>query len=96
MTGCGSAGGYLFEFVNDAVVVAFGSQPGCHGTGGSAVAGIFEDPADGRPERVDARALWQPDARTDVHYPGGVVGLVAAQGTTISGTPAISAFITVP
>lgn len=39
MTGCGSAGGDLLKFVNDAVVVAFAGQPGRHALGGGAIAG---------------------------------------------------------
>src|SRR5262245_5814873 len=77
MTGGRSAGGYLLEFVHNAVVVAFGGQTGCHGPGGGAVAGIPDDPADGRPERFGAGVLPQPDARAGIHHPGGVVGLVA-------------------
>jgi hypothetical protein len=95
VTGRWSAGGCLLQFVNGAVVVAFAGQPGRHSPGGGAVAGVFGDPADGRPQRAGGGVLAQPDAGTGVDDPAGVVGLVAA-GTTISGTPAIRAFITVP
>jgi len=40
----GSADGYLLQFINNAVVVAFGIQPGCHGAGRGAIAGIFDYP----------------------------------------------------
>jgi hypothetical protein len=39
MTGCGSARGYLFEFVNSAIVLAFAGQPGGHVLCGGTVAG---------------------------------------------------------
>jgi hypothetical protein len=57
MTRCRSAGGYLLQLLNGAVVVAFGSQPGCHLPCGGAVAGIFDNPLGGRPRRADGRVL---------------------------------------
>src|SRR5436309_15904825 len=49
-----------------------------HVLGGGAVAGIFDDPADGHPQCADGGVLAQPDARTGIYHPAGAVGLVAA------------------
>src|SRR5213082_522086 len=65
------------QLIDNEVVVAFGSQPGRHVLGGGAVAGIFDNPADGHPQRADGGVLAQPDARTGIYHPAGVVGLVA-------------------
>src|ERR1700751_5417493 len=52
-----SAGGYLLQFANGAVVVAFAGQPGSHVPCGGAVAGIFGDPADGGLQRAGGCVL---------------------------------------
>ena len=46
MTGRGPPGGYLFWFVNDAIVVPLAGQLGGHVPGSGAVAGIVDNPAD--------------------------------------------------
>ena len=86
----------MFQFVNDEVVVAFGSQPARHPPGSSAIAGVFDHPGGGRAQSGDAGIFPQPDARAGVDDTGRVVRLVAAQRHDQQRYPAVRAFITVP
>ena len=59
-----------FQFVNDEIVVAFGSQPGRHPPGSSAIAGVFDHPRRGRAQGAYAGIFPQPDARAGVDHAG--------------------------
>jgi hypothetical protein len=72
---CGCALGPVYD---PAVVPFYGKDPG-HLPGGGAVARVVQYMDDCTLQGGSARVLADPQARSGAGYPGGVVGLIAAE-----------------
>jgi pimeloyl-ACP methyl ester carboxylesterase len=72
----GWPGGHALELIDHEALVALAGELCRHAPGGDAVAVVVQDPAYRLPQRPGAGVLPDPQARSGLDHPGGVVGLI--------------------